>query len=283
MPIKAELDAIDWKILRELQEDGRITNVDLSQRGRHLAPPCLRRVATSGTGRHHQGLSRASGRPLARHGSGGLLQVGLHHQAESELMAFADRTRGWKIVREAWMVSGDSDFMLYCVAPDLATFPELRHRAVTSAPNVDTVRTALTNRQVKSEGPSPSTDGVRSVRSAFRKNHDIGLTVDLRKSHVAAGVEEGRFAAPCPRPRLRMDSTMAMVARQALRDAREDRILRALDVADQADRRRVNQSADKVPRASRPEPRPQCRGAACPRSCWNGYPRPRRAWRLAPS
>ena len=32
MPIKAELDAIDWKILRELQADGRMTNVELSRR-----------------------------------------------------------------------------------------------------------------------------------------------------------------------------------------------------------------------------------------------------------
>ena len=38
------LDAIDWKILKELQDDGRITNVELARRVGISAPPCLRRV-----------------------------------------------------------------------------------------------------------------------------------------------------------------------------------------------------------------------------------------------
>ena len=42
--VKARLDAIDWKILRELQADGRITNVALARRVGISAPPCLRRV-----------------------------------------------------------------------------------------------------------------------------------------------------------------------------------------------------------------------------------------------
>jgi DNA-binding Lrp family transcriptional regulator len=51
------------------------------------------------------------------------------------------------------MVSGESDFMLHCVASDLATFQGFVIEELTSTPNVDTVRTALTIRQVKDEGP----------------------------------------------------------------------------------------------------------------------------------
>ena len=50
------------------------------------------------------------------------------------------------------MVSGESDFMLHCVASDLATFQSFVIEELTSTPNVDTVRTALTIRQVKDEG-----------------------------------------------------------------------------------------------------------------------------------
>ena len=78
--------------------------------------------------------------------------VGLNHQSESELKIFSERTKAWPIVRRAWMVSGDSDFMLHCVAPDLSTFQTFVIDELTSAPNVDTVRTALTIRQVKDEG-----------------------------------------------------------------------------------------------------------------------------------
>ena len=152
MPIRAELDAIDWKILRELQDEGRITNVELSRRIGISAPPCLRRVKRledAGIIRGYRALLNA---PSLGMDVVAFCLVGLHHQAESELKAFAERTRGWSIVRQAWMVSGESDFMLHCVASDLGAFQSFVIEELTSSPNVDTVRTALTIRQVKDEG-----------------------------------------------------------------------------------------------------------------------------------
>lgn len=152
MPLKADLDAIDWKILRELQADGRITNVELSQRVGISAPPCLRRVRRleeTGIIRGYRALLNA---PALGMDVVAFCLVGLHHQADAELKIFAERTRGWPIVRDAWMVSGESDFMLHCVAADLTTFQTFVIEELTSAPNVDTVRTALTIRQVKDQG-----------------------------------------------------------------------------------------------------------------------------------
>jgi len=78
--------------------------------------------------------------------------IGLNHQSEAELKIFSEKAKAWPIVRRAWMVSGDSDFILHCVAPDLITFQTFVIDQLTSTPNVDTVRTALTIRQVKDEG-----------------------------------------------------------------------------------------------------------------------------------
>jgi len=152
MTLKADLDAIDWKILRELQDDGRMTNVELSRRVGISAPPCLRRVKRleeAGIIKGYRALLNASmlGMDVVA-----FCQIGLHHQSETELKAFAEKTRGWPIVRRAWMVSGDSDFLLHCVASDLSSFQSFVIEELTSAPNVDTVRTALTIRQVKDEG-----------------------------------------------------------------------------------------------------------------------------------
>lgn len=152
MALKADLDAIDWKILRELQNDGRMTNVELSARVGISAPPCLRRVRKleeSGIIRGYRALLNA---PALGMDVVAFCLVGLHHHAESELKAFAELTRGWPTVREAWMVSGESDFMLHCVAPDLASFQAFVIETLTSTPNVNTVRTALTIRQVKDVG-----------------------------------------------------------------------------------------------------------------------------------
>jgi DNA-binding Lrp family transcriptional regulator len=152
MPIRADLDAIDWKILRELQDDGRMTNVELSRRVGISAPPCLRRVRRleeAGIIRGYRALlnGKALGMDVVA-----FCLVGLKHQSDSDLKAFAEKTRAWPIVRDAWMVSGESDFMLHCVASDLAAFQTFVIEELTSSPNVDTVRTALTIRQVKDEG-----------------------------------------------------------------------------------------------------------------------------------
>ena len=152
MKLKADLDAIDWKILRELQDDGRITNVELSRRVGISAPPCLRRVKRLEDAGIIRGYRAMLNGPALGMEVVAFCLIGLHHQSESELKAFADLTRNWPIVREAWMVSGDSDFLLHCVTPDLAAFQTFVIEKLTSTPNVDTVRTALTIRQVKDHG-----------------------------------------------------------------------------------------------------------------------------------
>jgi DNA-binding Lrp family transcriptional regulator len=153
MPLKAALDVIDWKILRELQKDGRVTNIELSRRVGISAPPCLRRVRRL----ENTGLIRGY-RALLNAPALGLdvvvfCMVGLNRQSNADLSAFAKATRKWPIVRQAWMVSGESDFLLYCVARDLASFQSFLIEELTPAPNVDTVRTALNIRHVKDEGP----------------------------------------------------------------------------------------------------------------------------------
>lgn len=152
MPQTADLDAIDWKILRELQNDGRMTNVELSQRVGISAPPCLRRVKRleeAGIIRGYRAMlnAEALGRPVVA-----FCLVGLHHQSEPLLKAFSEKAKGWPLVRGAWMVSGETDFLLHCVAPDLQTLQNFVIEELTSTENVDTVRTALTIRQVKDVG-----------------------------------------------------------------------------------------------------------------------------------
>jgi DNA-binding Lrp family transcriptional regulator len=153
MPLKADLDAIDWKILRELQQEGRITNVELSQRVGISPPPCLRRVRRLEEAGIIRGYRAILNSPALGFDVVAFCLVGLNHQSDAELRAFAETSRKWPIVRQAWMLSGESDFLLHCIAKDLGTFQSFVIEELTSASNVHTVRTALTIRQVKDEGP----------------------------------------------------------------------------------------------------------------------------------
>ncbi|MBL4806337.1 MAG: Lrp/AsnC family transcriptional regulator [Rhodobacteraceae bacterium] len=148
MPI-SKLDPIDRKILAELQADGRMTNVELSQRVGISAPPCLRRVrvleeAGLITGYHADVNARALGFEVQV-----FAMVGLHSQAEVDLSAFERKVQNWPLVRECHMLNGEIDFILKCVAPDLSTFQNFLTEELTSAPNVASVKTSLVIRGAK--------------------------------------------------------------------------------------------------------------------------------------
>ncbi|MGU3575799.1 Lrp/AsnC family transcriptional regulator [Brucellaceae bacterium C25G] len=151
MPIKADLDEIDWKILKELQDNGRITNVELAERVGISAPPCLRRVRKLEENGVINGYRAILNGEILGQDLVAFCSVGLHRQSDSDLKAFAEKSKLWPLVRRAWMISGESDFLLHCVAPDLNTFQTFVIEELTSTPNVDSVRTALTIRSVKNE------------------------------------------------------------------------------------------------------------------------------------
>ena len=148
MPL-AKFDDIDVQILRELQRDGRITNVELAQRVGLTAPPCLRRVR----GLEEAGIIRSYHADLdaAKLGYGITVfaMVSLRSQAEADLQAFEDYIGQLPEVRECYMLNGEIDFLLKVVARDLQSFQSFLTAHLTSAPNVTSVKTSLTIRTAK--------------------------------------------------------------------------------------------------------------------------------------
>lgn len=148
--VSDRLDSIDWAILKELQEDGSITNVELARRVGLSAPPCLRRVRAlerSGVIKSYRAMldPRILGFEVVC-----FAMVQLQVQGKAELASFQELVNQWTMVRECWTLSGDIDFILKCVAPNLHSFQGLVND-LTSLPNVRNVRTALTIDQVKDE------------------------------------------------------------------------------------------------------------------------------------
>ncbi|MAK11772.1 MAG: Lrp/AsnC family transcriptional regulator [Rhizobiales bacterium TMED83] len=146
---KPRLDDIDLRIIDELQRHGRMTNVDLARRVGISAPPCLRRVRALEEAGFIAGYHANVDPALLGFGVTVFAMVGLHSQAEADLQAFEARVESWPEVRECHMLNGDIDFILKCVAPDLASFQEFLTQKLTPAPNVANVKTSLTIRQSK--------------------------------------------------------------------------------------------------------------------------------------
>jgi DNA-binding Lrp family transcriptional regulator len=153
-PVSKNLDEIDLKILSEIQADGRITNVELAKRVGISPPPCLRRVRTLEEAGYIQGYRglldpRRLGFDVTVFAS-----VHLSSQADADLRAFEEFVRAEPLVRECWMLSGEVDFILKCVAPDMATFQDFVTH-LTAAPHVRNVRTSLVLHNSKYEAAVP--------------------------------------------------------------------------------------------------------------------------------
>src|SRR5690606_5169966 len=111
----------------------RMTNVELSRRVGISAPPCLRRLKRleeKGVIRKYRALldCQALGFDLVA-----FCLVGLRQQSETELRNFTLLAQKWPLVRSAWMVSGDTDFVLQCVARDLKQFQDFVIEQLTAA------------------------------------------------------------------------------------------------------------------------------------------------------
>ena len=155
------LDAIDWRILKELQADGRITNVALAARVGITPPPCLRRVRALEEAGYICGYHAAVDEARAGFGLTAHALVGLYSQSEADLRAFENRVLAWPLVRDCDYLAGETDFILRCVAPDLPAFQDFVTRELTAAPNVATVKTFLSIRRTKREPGVPIGHGRR--------------------------------------------------------------------------------------------------------------------------
>jgi DNA-binding Lrp family transcriptional regulator len=150
-----KLDAIDLRILAELQSNGRITNVELSRRAKITAPPCLRRIRALEKAGYIRGYhAELDGKSLGFEVTG-FVFVGLSSQKDADLKHFEESARRWPQVRECHMLSGEVDFLLKCVARDLSAFQSFITDTVTAEKNVASVKSSLVIHASKQEPGYP--------------------------------------------------------------------------------------------------------------------------------
>jgi len=153
--VSSRLDAIDLKLLSLLQEDGRMTNVDMAKAVGISAPPCLRRIRALQDQGYIQGFHADVNEKALGFEVKAFAMVGLHSQAEVDLSAFETRCRNWPLVRECHMLNGEIDFILKCLSPDLSSFQRFITEELTSAENVASVKTSLVIRGAKDKPGVP--------------------------------------------------------------------------------------------------------------------------------
>ena len=147
---KTKLDYIDFKILNELQLNGKISNVELAQFVNISPPSCLRRVKALEDAKFINGYNADVNAELLGFKVTVFAYVGLESQAESDLQTFEKYISTFPEVREWHMLIGEVDFLLKIVAKDWDEFQKFLTAKLTQAPKVSNVKTSLNIRCVKS-------------------------------------------------------------------------------------------------------------------------------------
>ena len=152
---RIKLDKIDRKILNNLQGNGRITNVELAKVAGISAPPCLRRVRALEEAGYIEGYHARVNPQMLGFGVTVFANVKLISQAEADLNRFEELVKSWPRVREAYMIAGETDFLLKVVAKDWDDYQNFLTHELTAAPNVTSVKSSLAIRPSKEEAGVP--------------------------------------------------------------------------------------------------------------------------------
>ncbi|NLY26733.1 MAG: Lrp/AsnC family transcriptional regulator [Alcaligenaceae bacterium] len=142
------LDSTDLKILRELQNDGSLSNVELARRV-HLSPsPCLVRVRAlqeAGVIQRYVALVNAAALGLSLNV---FISISLKSQNKEALARFEQRIAEHDEVMECYLMTGDSDYLIRVAVPDMAALERFILDQLTPIPGIEKIRSSFALKQV---------------------------------------------------------------------------------------------------------------------------------------
>lgn len=145
----SKLDAIDLKILRNLQADGKATIAELAEKVGLSASPCARRVRMLEEARVIKGYTavvdqKRVGLPISAFAS-----IKLERQREEDLDRFAEAVARWPEVLDCYLMTGQRDYLMRIVAADLEAYERFIKDKLTRLDNVASIETSFALGQVK--------------------------------------------------------------------------------------------------------------------------------------
>jgi len=153
MELNFKLDAIDFKLLDQLQRDATLSNQDLAARVHVSAPTCLRRVKRLQEAglieRTVAVLNQDRLAPLLGHGLTAVVEITLDQQGAAQQALFEARVAADDAVQQCYRVTSGPDFVLIVHAQDMPAYLALTQRLFTSDANVRNVKSFFSVKRAK--------------------------------------------------------------------------------------------------------------------------------------
>jgi Lrp/AsnC family leucine-responsive transcriptional regulator len=142
------MDETDRKILRLLQEDGRMSNAELAERI-HLSPSaCLRRVRHLEQERVIEGYAMLVNQSAIGRAVNVFVEITLTNQSEDCQDAFETAVRQCPDVMECYLMSGDADYLLRIAAADANDYERIHKTYLSRLPGIARIRSNFALRPV---------------------------------------------------------------------------------------------------------------------------------------
>ena len=147
------LDAVDWRLLAELQRDAAQSNQALAERVSISPPTCLRRVRhlreLGLIERQVAVLNEDAVAALRGHGLSAIVEITLDRQGDEHLQIFESRAVQEGPVQQCWRVAPGPDFVLVVRVRDMPAYQALAQRLFTQDANVRNVKVYFATQRAK--------------------------------------------------------------------------------------------------------------------------------------
>jgi Lrp/AsnC family transcriptional regulator, leucine-responsive regulatory protein len=152
---KSDLDAIDRRIVAELQADARLSNVELADRVGLSPSPCLRRVKRLEREGYIEGYRAALRRDRVGLGFSVFVGVKIERHANERAIEFEGAVSAMPEVIACHLVSGEADYFLEVVVPDLEHYQRFLVGRLLNLPIVREVKSNIAIQTLKAGAPLP--------------------------------------------------------------------------------------------------------------------------------
>ncbi|MBM3513228.1 MAG: Lrp/AsnC family transcriptional regulator [Alphaproteobacteria bacterium] len=156
--LNSNIDQTDLRILREVQESARISNVDLAEKVGLSPSPCLRRLKRLEDNGVIKGYMTLVDQTVVGLPVNVFVSVALKEQSEAALEEFEQRTRALPQVMECYLMTGTSDYLLRVVTADLAAYERFLKDHLTRIPAIASIQSSFALKQVAYRTALPLAD-----------------------------------------------------------------------------------------------------------------------------
>ncbi len=144
-----EIDAIDRRILAELQREGRLTHQELSERVGLSPTPCARRLRNLEEKGYISGYAALIDEARMGFGFTVFVSVQLDRQVDDRLVSFEAAIAQFPEVVDCWLMTGNRDYMLRIAVSGLAEYEQFLTGRLTKVPGVASLESSIPIRRVK--------------------------------------------------------------------------------------------------------------------------------------